>query len=209
MRAAIYLRVSTDDQTTENQRSGLVDLVQRRGWTLVGTYVDHGISGATAGNKRPAFNRLLNDVKSGKVNGIVAWSIDRLGRSIVDLHNTLAIVHQSNANIILKDGELDTTTPNGELMFGIMALFANFERRIIKERVNAGIARARAQGKKLGRPAISGAKLEKVDTLITTTALPWDEIARMTGASQSFVEKRARITPLDDMPLRNMKRRSA
>ena len=195
MRAGIYLRVSTDDQTTDNQRAALTAMVERRGWTLAEIYRDHALSGMLPGEKRPGFNKMLGDVRKGRMDVIVAWSIDRLGRSTLDLHVTLAAIHAAKVNIVLYEGDLDTTTPQGELMFSIMAVFAQFERRMISERVKAGLSRARIQGKRLGPPRKPTSTAEQVDNLIRSTSLRIADIADMCGVSVSYVEKRSKNIP--------------
>jgi DNA invertase Pin-like site-specific DNA recombinase len=151
-RAAIYLRVSTDGQTTENQRRELVQVAAVAGWDVVEFYEDAGISGAKGRDKRPSFDRLCNDATKRRFDVVMTWSVDRLGRSLQDLVNFLGDLKALKVDLfILKQG-LDTTTPTGEAMFQMVGVFAQFERAMIRERVNAGLARAKAQGKTLGRP---------------------------------------------------------
>lgn len=154
-RAAIYLRVSTDGQTTENQRRELIEVAGAAGWEIVEFYEDAGISGAKGREKRPAFDRLCTDATKRRFDVVMAWSIDRLGRSLQDLVNFLGELAALKIDLyILKQG-VDTTTPGGKAMFQMFGVFAEFERTMIQERVKAGLARAKAQGKRLGRPAMS------------------------------------------------------
>jgi DNA invertase Pin-like site-specific DNA recombinase len=112
---------------------------------------DAGISGAKGRDKRPGFDRLLKDATSRKVNMVAAWSVDRLGRSLQDLVGFLTELRALGCHLYLHQQALDTSTPAGRAMFQMCGVFAEFERGIIRERVNAGLARARANGVKLGR----------------------------------------------------------
>jgi DNA invertase Pin-like site-specific DNA recombinase len=150
-RVGIYLRVSTDGQTTANQRRELEAVAERSGWEIVGFYEDAGISGSSGRDKRPGFDRLLNDATARKINMIAAWSVDRLGRSLQDLVGFLGELQAVHCNLYLHQQALDTTTPSGRAMFQMCGVFAEFEKAMIVERVNAGLARAKAHGVKLGR----------------------------------------------------------
>jgi len=147
-RVGIYLRVSTDGQTTENQRRELEAVAARAGWEIVGFYGDTGISGAKGRDKRPGFDRLLKDATARKINMIAARSVDRLGRSLQDLVGFVGELQAVGCNLYLHQQALDTTTPSGRAMFQMCGVFAEFERRMIVDRVNAGLARARANGVK-------------------------------------------------------------
>ena len=150
-RVGIYLRVSTDGQTTENQRRELEAVAERSGWEIVGIYEDAGISGSNGRHKRPGFDRLLNDATARKINMIAAWSVDRLGRSLQDLVGFLNELQALHCHLYLHQQAIDTTTPSGRAMFQMCGVFAEFERSMIVERVNAGLKRAKAQGVRLGR----------------------------------------------------------
>jgi DNA invertase Pin-like site-specific DNA recombinase len=150
-RVGIYLRVSTDSQTSENQRRELEAVAARSGWHVVGFYEDAGISGAKGRDKRPGFDRLLKDATARNVNMIAAWSVDRLGRSLQHLVGFLTELQALGCDLYLHQQSIDTTTPSGRAMFQMCGVFAEFERAMIRERVNAGIARARDSGVKLGR----------------------------------------------------------
>src|ERR1700726_4232024 len=154
-RAVLYLRVSTLDQTTANQERELREIAGRMGCNIVHVYKDHGISGAKGRDKRPAFDRLCRDAAKRQFDMVMAWSVDRLGRSLQDLVGFLSELHALKIDLFLHQQGLDTTTPAGKAMFQMMGLFAEFERAMIKERVMAGLARARAEGKQLGRPPIA------------------------------------------------------
>jgi DNA invertase Pin-like site-specific DNA recombinase len=159
MRAALYLRVSTlNGQTTENQRLELEAVAGRNGWDVIEVYEDAGISGAKGREKRPAFDGMLGAAVRREFDLIMAWSVDRLGRSLQDLVAFLSDIHAKGVELYLHQQGVDTTTPSGKAMFQMMGVFAEFERAMIRQRVLAGLKRARARGKKLGRPTISPSK---------------------------------------------------
>lgn len=162
-RAALYLRVSTDRQTVENQRQALERIAEHRGWEIVAAYSDKGISGAKGRKDRPEFDRMLNDAQRGLFDVIMVFALDRIGRSLGDLLKTIEHLKECRVDLFIVkfrgDGEtLDTTTAGGKLLFYITGAFGEFERDMIKERVNAGLDRARAKGKKLGRPKLGAEK---------------------------------------------------
>lgn len=151
MKAAIYTRVSTDSQTTENQRQALETVIEQRGWTLKQVYEDRGISGAKGRQDRPALDRLLKDCVRGQYDVVMAWSIDRLGRSLSDLIATMQELNAAKVRLFVLQQGVDTTTPAGRAMFQMVGVFAEFERELIRERVLAGQRRAKAKGKHIGR----------------------------------------------------------
>src|SRR6201997_2547743 len=153
-RVAIYLRVSTLDQTTANQERELREVAARMGCEVVKVYRDHGVSGAKSRDERPQLDRLCRGATKRAFDAIMAWSVDRLGRSLQDLVKFLSEIHALKINLYLHQQGLDHTTPAGKAMFQMMGVFAEFERAIIQERVRAGLARAKAEGKQLGRPKI-------------------------------------------------------
>src|SRR5690349_18218450 len=157
LRAAIYLRVSITGQTVENQRLELEAAAARHGWELdpAHIYRDAGISGAKGRDKRPGLDAMLKGVARREVDLVAAWSVDRLGRSLQDLVVTLGELQAKGVNLYLHQQGLDTTTPAGKALFGMMGVFAEFERAMIQERVRAGLARARMQGKVGGRPRVT------------------------------------------------------
>lgn len=154
-RVALYTRVSTDHQTTENQERELRAVAERMGWEVVEVYRDEGVSGAKARADRPAFDRLTKDATRRRFDMVMAWSVDRLGRSLQDLVGFLSELHALGVDLFLHQQGLDTTTPGGKAMFQMMGVFAEFERAMIRDRVKSGLDRARAQGKTLGRPTIA------------------------------------------------------
>jgi DNA invertase Pin-like site-specific DNA recombinase len=154
-RAVLYLRVSTTDQTTANQERELREIAERADWEVVRVYKDHGISGAKGRDKRPAFDALCRNASARQFDVVMAWSVDRLGRSLQDLIAFLSDLHALKVDLFLKSQGIDTTTPGGKAMFQMMGVFAEFERSIIQERVRAGLRRAKQEGKRLGRPRIA------------------------------------------------------
>jgi DNA invertase Pin-like site-specific DNA recombinase len=152
-RVAIYLRVSTIDQEVDNQRRELTEAAVRHGWNVVAEYSDEGVSGASA--KRPAFDRLCKAITRREVDLVAAWSVDRLGRSLQHLVAFLSELQASGCDLYLHRQGLDTGTPAGRALFGVMGVFAEFERAMVIERTLAGLARARANGKRLGRPKVA------------------------------------------------------
>jgi DNA invertase Pin-like site-specific DNA recombinase len=161
-RAVFYLRVSTIDQTTANQERELREIAGRMGCEVVKVYKDHGISGAKGRDKRPAFNALCRDAARRQFDVIMAWSVDRLGRSLQDLVGFLSEIHALGIDLFLHQQGLDTMTPAGKAMFQMMGVFAEFERAMIQERVRAGLARAVSEGKRLGRPPIDPSLEERI-----------------------------------------------
>jgi len=150
-KVGIYLRVSTDGQTTENQRRELEAVARRSGWEVVGFYEDGGISGAKGRDQRPGFDRLIKDATARKINMIAAWSVDRLGRSLQHLVGFLNELQALHCNLYLHQQAIDTTTPNGRAMFQMCGVFAEFERAMIQQRVLSGMARAKEAGIQFGR----------------------------------------------------------
>ena len=149
-RAAIYVRVSTGSQTTENQSRELRGVAERHGWEVVTEFSDKGISGAKGREKRPGLDKLLQAVARREVDTVLAWSVDRLGRSLQDLLSLLGELHAKGVDLYLHQQGLDTGTPAGKALFQMMGVFAEFERAMIRERVRSGLERAKAQGTVLG-----------------------------------------------------------
>jgi DNA invertase Pin-like site-specific DNA recombinase len=187
-RVGIYLRVSTDSQTTENQRRELEAVATRSGWHVIGIYEDAGISGAKGRDKRPGFDRLLKDATARKVDMIAAWSVDRLGRSLQDLVGFLTDLQALRCDLYLHQQALDTSTPSGRAMFQMCGVFAEFERGMIRERVNAGLARARAKGTKLGRRSVKPAIEARIRDL-RAEGMGILKIGRTVGVGTSVVQR--------------------
>ena len=188
-RVALYLRVSTDGQTTENQRLELTAVASRAGWEIIDIYEDQGISGAKGRDQRPAFDRLLKDAARRRFDLIAAWSVDRLGRSLQHLVGFLEDVHQLGVDLYLHQQGIDTTTPAGKALFQMLGVFAEFERAMIRERVHAGLNRARAQGKRLGRPRIAPQTEQAVRAALRTGDAGLHKIAKAHGVGVSVVQR--------------------
>src|SRR5437867_2267119 len=189
MKAALYVRVSTLDQNTENQAIELRRYVEARGWTAI-EYRDHGVSGAK--DRRPALDQLVIDAKRRRFSVLVVWRLDRLGRNLrhlVTLIDELTAVGVGFASL----GEgIDTQTPAGRLQLHILAALAEFERERIRERVLAGLQRARTQGTRLGRPRA----LVPIERVRGVAGLSVDTAARSLGVSRSTLKRwRQRLRP--------------
>jgi DNA invertase Pin-like site-specific DNA recombinase len=144
-RAAIYLRVSTDGQTVENQRADLMKLAELRGWDVVATYEDAGISGAKGRDKRPRLDNLLKDAKRRRFDIALFWAVDRLGRSTSAVVTAMDELEAAGVSQFYFKESMDTSTANGRAMLEMAAVFARLEREMIRSRVNAGLQRAKAE----------------------------------------------------------------
>jgi DNA invertase Pin-like site-specific DNA recombinase len=151
-RVGLYLRVSTGEQTVDNQRHALTAACAARGWHIVEEFCDSGISGAKGRDKRPQFDRVLKAATRRKIDVVAAWSVDRLGRSLQDLVGFLTELNAVGCDLYLERQAIDTTTPAGRALFQMLGVFAEFERSIIQERIKAGMARARKYGTRSGKP---------------------------------------------------------
>lgn len=150
MKVGTYSRVSTPEQSPEMQLAESRDYCRRRGWEIVGEYVDHGISGAR--ERRPQLDRLMSDAHQRRFDAVLVWKLDRFARSLKHLVNALAEFEALGIAFVSLRDNLDLSTPTGRLMFQIIGAMAEFERALIRERVKAGILHARARGKHIGRP---------------------------------------------------------
>jgi putative DNA-invertase from lambdoid prophage Rac len=154
VRAAIYARVSTADQTCELQLRELREYCERRGWDVAGEYVDAGWSGAKA--SRPQLDRLMADASERRFDSVLVWKIDRFGRSVLNLNQQLALLGSYGVRFIATSQALDTdqSNPTSRLLLQILASVAEFEREMIRERVRAGMRAAKHRGKRLGRSKV-------------------------------------------------------
>ncbi|MBI4266468.1 MAG: recombinase family protein [Acidobacteria bacterium] len=182
MKAAIYARVSTLDQEPENQLQELRRYVQARAWTAV-EYVDRGVSGAK--DRRPALDRLVTDAKRRRFDVLVCWRLDRLGRNLRHLVTLLEDLQSVGVMFVSLGEGIDCTTPAGKLQLHILAALAEFERGRIRERVLAGLQRARTQGKRLGRPQAR----PPIERLQTVAGLSIDLAAERLGVSRSTLKR--------------------
>ena len=187
-RAALYVRVSTDKQTVENQIRVLTEVAERRGWEIVTQYNDAGISGAKGRDKRPGLDQMLKDAQRRKFDVVMAWAIDRLGRSLIDLLGTIQVLESCGVDLYLDQQAIDTTTPAGKLMFQITGAFAEFERAMIRQRVHAGLRRAVDEGKTLGRPKIAP-ELEKRILGLLKAGTGMLKIAKQVGVGTGTVQR--------------------
>ncbi len=152
MKIALYLRVSTSEQTTDNQRRELENWAKAAGHEIVAVYEDAGISGAKGRDRRPQFDQMLRAAIRREFDLLAAWSVDRLGRSLQDLVASLNELQAANVGLFLHQQAIDTTTPAGKAMFQMLGVFAEFEHAMIQERVIAGLRRAQENGTKSGKP---------------------------------------------------------
>ncbi|MHB1896278.1 MAG: recombinase family protein [Metallibacterium sp.] len=187
IRAALYLRVSTTGQDTARQRTELLEVAGRRGWS-VEVFEDAGVSGAKGRAQRPGLDAMLREVTRGRFDVVAAWSVDRLGRSLPDLIATMREVQAAGATMYLHQQGLDSSTPAGQAMFGMLGVFAEFERAIIAERVRSGLQQAKARGVKLGRPAAPGVTSERIREL-RAQGLGIHAIRKQLGCGAGLVQR--------------------
>jgi len=161
MKVAIYSRVSTNVQTTENQLLPLKEYVERMNYELVNIYQDEGISGSKGRDQRPALNEMMKDAVKGKFKKVLVFDVSRLGRSLKDLINIMTDMKNQNIDFYFYNQGIDTTSSTGQMMFNLLGVLAQWELGQISERSKAGIARARAQGKTIGRPTTINESVEK------------------------------------------------
>ena len=188
-RVAMYCRVSTDGQTVENQTRELRAVAKRHGWKIVETFTDNGISGAKGRNGRPGFDALHKAIARKEIDLVAVWSVDRLGRSLQDLVTFLGELQSKGVHLYLHVQGIDTTTPAGKMMFQMMGVFAEFERAMIQERVHAGLRRARANGKVLGRPRTMKPKQAARIRALRADGVSFRQIAKQTKKSLGAVQR--------------------
>ena len=188
-RVAIYTRVSTGGQTTANQLRELRAVAKREGHKVIAEFTDEGISGAKGRDQRPGLNSLLDGVMRRDFDKVMAWSVDRLGRSLPDLLSFMGELKAKGVDLYLHQQHLDTATPAGKAMFQMLGVFSEFEREIIRERVNAGLARAKAQGKTLGRPRRDEAKRTTAVHKLRKKGMGINKIARQLEIGVSAVQR--------------------
>lgn len=185
---ALYARVSTDSQTVENQLQELQAVAQRQGWIVAAVFIDEGISGAKGRDKRPGFDALLTGVARRDFDQIMAWSVDRLGRSLPHLVSFLGDIQAKGVDLYLHQQGLDTSTPSGRMLFQMLGVFAEFERAMIRERIMAGLRRT---SKKSGRKPIADDRVEAIRRSLRD-GLGIRATARLHRASTTTVTKIAR-----------------
>src|ERR1700716_305517 len=187
-RVAIYLRVSTSKQDTENQLRELSAVADRSGWEIWKVYEDAGISGAKGRDQRPGLEAMMKAVHAREFDMVRTWSVDRLGRSLTDLLGILQDLQEKGVDLFLHQQGLDTSTTAGKAMFQMLGVFAEFERGIIRERVNAGLARAKAKGTKLGRRPVKPAIEARIREL-KADGMGILKIGRTVGVGTSVVQR--------------------
>lgn len=198
IRAAVYARISTVNhgQDPEVQLGELREFCKRRGFEIVDEYVDTGISGSR--ERRPALDKLLADCRKRLVDAVVVYRYDRFARSLRQLVNALEEFRSLGIEFISIHEGVDTSTPNGRLVFGIFASIAEFERELIRDRVRSGLAAAKAKGKRIGRPRVA------VDAFriasLRRQGRSWAEITRATGVTKGTAQ-RSLATSLPKTPV--------
>jgi DNA invertase Pin-like site-specific DNA recombinase len=190
MQVAIYSRVSTAEQSAQMQLDELRSYCQRRQWDIVEEFTDTGVSGSK--ESRPALNRLLADARRRKFDCVLVYRYDRFARSLRQLVNALGEFDSLGVAFVSLHEGVDTTTPNGRLIFGIFASIAEFERELIRGRVRSGLAAARARGKRLGRPRVA-VNAARIDDL-RAQGLSWRTIAAQLGIGEGTVLRAARAS---------------
>lgn len=189
IKAALYIRVSTDEQTTLNQREALQALCAQRGWPIIQVYEDAGVSGAKGRDKRPGLDKALKDATRGRYTVLVAWSVDRLGRSLSGLCDTLEGLQAAGVDLVLHQQGVDTTTSAGKALFGMLGVFAEFERAILQERIRAGLERARRQGRVSGRKKVSAETERLIRESLEQRKHGVNKTARLLGVGNSVVAR--------------------
>ncbi len=193
-RTAIYLRVSTENQTTENQKIAIENYCKAQGWTITKTYEDVGISGAK--HQRPALDAFKAECR--RYDLLIVWKFDRLARSTTHLLEVLNLLQKNKVDFVSVTEAVDTTTPAGKMVLTFLAAVAEFEREIIRERVLCGLERAKLNGVKLGRPRVGFDIKEAL--YLRNQGLSWSQLAKRTGVSSATL--RRAIPPLLKNPLK-------
>lgn len=192
IKPALYLRVSTDDQTTDNQLPVLFEAAKARGWVKKGemlcVYADSGVSGRKGREHRPGYDRLLTDVEAKGVTLVMAWSIDRVGRSMRETLRFMDELKRRGCGLYLHQQQMDTTTPYGEAMLQMAMIFAELESKMIGERVRAAYRRMRQDGKKIGRfPVLPPEKEDQIRRMLGSATVR--QIAKTVGCGHAPVQR--------------------
>ena len=181
MDVAIYARVSTASQTVENQLIELRDAAKRLGWTVTHEVIDEGISGSKGRSDRPGFDRIFELVDQKAVGAVMAWSVDRIGRSLQDLVALMRELQQHSVELYCHQQSINTATPAGRMTFSIFGALGEYERSLIIERIHAGIARAKAEGVRFGRPRVYGDEVRAQVIELRAKGMRMRDIARELG----------------------------
>lgn len=187
-RVAIYVRVSTRDQRLLQQFREVRRMVERRGWTVVRVYRER--RSAKQGAHRPEWERLRKDASRKRFGAVAVWSIDRMGRSTLDVLKAAEGFERRGVELLIVKQKVDTTTPLGKLLLTILAAFAQMERELISERTREGIAARRAKGLPIGRVAVLVPRVH-IDAVLSGERSAAD-VARETGISASTIRARVR-----------------
>jgi DNA invertase Pin-like site-specific DNA recombinase len=207
-RAVLYFRVSTFDQNCENQVPDLYRYCELRGWEKAGEFRDEAVSGGKA--TRPQLEKMMDEIRDGKYDILLVWSYDRFARSVSHLVQTLDYLHSIKVDFASFRERIDTTTPEGRMMFQFFAMMAEFERNRIATRTRATLARLKAQGKRLGRPKVGGeADLQRAIEM-RTQGYSLRAIAHEIGLSRTWVSTHLeaaslKLPPVLDPPLPSKK----
>jgi len=187
-RVALYLRVSTNNghQTTQNQLRELTAIAKAAGWQVVATFEDK-ISGAKGRDKRPGLDALMKAATKREFDMVAAWSVDRLGRSLQHLVQLFAEFQSLGVDLYLHQQHVDSSTPSGRALLQMSGVFAEFERAMLLERIGAGLARAKAQGKQLGRPRAKGAS-DAAILKLRSRGIGMDAIRKQLGCGMGRVQ---------------------
>ncbi len=177
-KVAIYARVSTDKQSTENQLNELRAVATRMGYTITQEYVDNGISGAKSRADRPSLDAMMKDAVRGRFDMVMCWSIDRLGRSLQNLVEILNELQSIKVDLYFLQQGMDTSTSSGRMMFSIFGALSEYERSLIRERVCAGLQVAKARGVKLGRPSKMNDGMKQAVVLLREKGMGIKQIAK-------------------------------
>jgi DNA invertase Pin-like site-specific DNA recombinase len=188
-RVAIYTRVSTGSQSTENQARELRTVAERAGWEIVRIYSDHGISGSKGREGRPAFRAMCVAAARREFDLVAAWSVDRLSRNLKDLIGFVGELQALNIGLYLQVQAIDTSTPSGKALLQMCGIFAELERSIVRERVLIGLGRARAEGKRLGRPRIDSEKEARISEALRQKHMGIRKIAANFGVGIGTVQR--------------------
>ena len=191
-KVAIYVRVSTSGQTTENQTRILNNVAKTKGWTVAFIYEDNGISGAKGRDKRPAFDKLCKDMMTRQFERVLVWDISRLGRSLKNLVEFLHDLQECHCDLYVHQSGLDTSTPAGKMMFQMVGVFSEFERSMISERVKLGLQRVKQSGKRIGRPATITSEITAQIVNLKENCHTHKQIAEILGISAMSVSRALR-----------------
>ena len=188
-KVAIYSRVSTLDQTIDNQLLELRDHCSKMGWEIVKEYSDEGLSGTLSREKRPALNALIKDAYRKRFDSVVCWDISRIGRSMKELVLFLSDMKDRNVGICSVRQGFDTSTTMGEIMFQFVGILSSWEREMIRERTLAGLERAKSEGKTLGRKKVTDKVMTAKIIELRNDKKSIREIASEVGVSTATVHR--------------------